>query len=110
MEGYFASMARATSVGWGSQVTPPATAATVNLPGMEVFVDLKDFIDVDAERSRLQKEIERLTRSIAGREAKLANKNFVERAPADVVEKERQTLQVMREQLDSAQAALDELG
>ncbi len=110
MEAYFESMARATNVGWGSDVSPPATSAAVNLPGMEVFVDLKDFIDVDAERSRLQKEVERLTRSIAGREAKLANRNFVERAPADVVEKERQTLQAMREQLSSAQSALDELG
>ncbi len=49
MENYFVSMAGAENVGWGPDVTAPPTCAKVSLPGMDVFVDLKDFIDVEAE-------------------------------------------------------------
>ena len=47
-------------------------------------------IDVAAERERLAKEIARLEGEIAKAGAKLANAGFVERAPAHVVEQERQ--------------------
>ncbi len=66
MEPYFAAMANATSVGWGPHVQPPATAATVNLSGLDVLVDLKDFIDVDAEIARNEKQRERLVEDDPG--------------------------------------------
>ncbi len=106
---FFQSMAGGTNVGWGPDVAPPATSATVNLTGMDVHVDLKDFIDVDAELTRNEKLHERLTKSIAGKEQKLANANFVDRAPAQVVEKERQSLAELKSQQAQVVAALAEL-
>jgi valyl-tRNA synthetase len=49
-------------------------------------------IDVAAERARLEKEIARLENEIGKAQAKLANANFVERAPAAVVAQEKQRL------------------
>jgi len=46
-------------------------------------------IDPEAEHKRLSKEVERLRGELARAEAKLANENYVSRAPADVVAKER---------------------
>ena len=109
MEPYFQSMAMATSVGWGPDVKAPSTAATVNLPEVEVHVDLKDFIDVEAEKSRLTKEKERIAKSISGKEAKLSNDKFVGRAPAEIVERERVSLQELREQLKAVESALLDL-
>ena len=109
MEPYFESMAGATNVGWGPQVIAPPTSAQVTLPGLEVFVDLKDFIDVDAEKVRIQKQLERLKSSIAGKEKKLANDNFVQRAPAEVVERERASLDAIKQQLVTVEAALEAL-
>jgi valyl-tRNA synthetase len=108
MELYFASMAHAHSVGWGP-VDPPPTHAEVKLDGMDVFVDLKDFIDVDAEIARNEKQRQKLQGMIQGKQAKLSNANFVERAPEEVVDKERQSLTQLREQLASVEEALDSL-
>jgi valyl-tRNA synthetase len=109
MEPYFVSMANAKNVGWGPAVEAPATSAQIALPKMEVFVDLKDFIDVDAEKARNEKLKKRLQGTIAGKEKKLANANFVERAPAEVVEQERASLESLRQQLKSVEAALETL-
>lgn len=109
MEPFFASMARATATDWGRDITPPATNAAINRNGMEVYVDLKDFIDVDAERARLEKEVQRLGGQIESKEKKLTNASFVERAPADVVQRERDALAQAREQLQLAQDALNRL-
>ena len=50
--------------------------------------------NVDAERARLQKEIERAERM-------LANERFVQKAPAEVVDAEREKLQRYRRELDA---------
>ena len=61
-------------------------------------------IDKDTEIARLGKEIDRRRSEVERTEAKLANPSFVERAPADIVEKERQRLAELR----SAHAQLEE--
>ncbi|EAQ76966.1 valyl-tRNA synthetase [Blastopirellula marina DSM 3645] len=109
MEAYFASMANARSVGWGEQVTIPETNARIDLPGMEVYVDLKDFIDIGAEIERNEKQRERLLGMITGKEKKLSNASFVERAPADVVAKEREGLENAQRELQTVEAALVKL-
>ncbi len=110
MEPFFLSMAKATSVGWGAEVQPFKTGATKTAAGAEVHVDLKDFIDVDAEKARLTKLVEKLEKGIAGKEKKLANENFVSRAPADVVAMEKDSLVEMKAELESAQESLASLG
>ena len=72
-------------------------------------MDLAGLIDVDAEISRLEKQLERVTGMIAGKEKKLANQSFVERAPKEVVQQERDSLVQLREQLDTIRAGLASL-
>ena len=67
MENYFESMAGAKNVGWGPEVTAPPTNAKINLSGLDVFVDLKDFIDIDAEIERNEKQRDKLTSLINGK-------------------------------------------
>ena len=56
-------------------------------------------IDIGAERSRIGKEIERLRSEIGKAEAKLNNASFVQRAPAAVVEQERQRVAEFKQAL-----------
>ena len=90
-------------------VTTPTTHAKVSLREMEVFVDLKDFIDVEAEIERNAKQEQKLLGLIAGKEKKLANENFVQRAPAEVVQREQESLVDLQQQLTSVRQALASL-
>jgi valyl-tRNA synthetase len=66
--------------------------------GSAVFVPLGDAIDVGRECGRLSGEVDRLGQLVASQEKKLGNEQFVSRAPADVVDRERQKLAGWREQ------------
>ena len=98
MEAYFESMAAAKATGWGPDVEPPSLSANVTLPNIEVFVDLAELIDVEAEIAKQQKELEKLDSLIESKKKKLTNQNFVGRAPQAVVEKERQGLKKLEDQ------------
>jgi valyl-tRNA synthetase len=106
MAPYFESMAGAVATAWGPTVAPPPLAASFAASGIEVFVDLAELIDVPAEIARKQKELARLEQAIAGKERQLANENFVSRAPAAVLAKERAALAELAEQRTAATAAL----
>jgi valyl-tRNA synthetase len=66
--------------------------------GTSVFVPLGDAIDVVRECGRLGAEVDRLDQLVASQEKKLGNQQFVSRAPADVVAREREKLSTWREQ------------
>jgi valyl-tRNA synthetase len=65
-----------------------------------VFVPLGDAIDIGRECGRLGTEVDRLLRLVNSQEKKLGNQQFVSRAPADVVDRERQKLTAWKEQAE----------
>jgi valyl-tRNA synthetase len=68
---------------------PPA-AATALLGDMRLLVPMKGLIDVDAERARLDKQMERTKAELSKANGKLGNEKFVNNAPAAVVTQERE--------------------
>lgn len=87
----------------------PDADAPVSIVG-EYKLMLRVEIDVAAERERLSKEIARVTAEIAKAESKLSNPNFVERAPANVVEQEKERLTAFNARLGSLNEQLKKLG
>jgi valyl-tRNA synthetase len=110
MQPYFSQMARATATQIGPAAEPAGVPISITLTGqkgpIEVHVDVSRFIDVAAERKRLEKERDNLTRQITSIDAKLSNKGFVDKAPAEVVQQQREKLAEIRTQLESVAAAL----
>jgi valyl-tRNA synthetase len=78
--------------------------------GSSVFVSLGDAIDVERECARLSKERERLDGLLQGLAKKLANKQFTSKAPAAVVEHEREKEGSWREQRNALSDKLRSLG
>jgi valyl-tRNA synthetase len=104
------AMARIADIEFDGQSAGVIGAHSVLKSGAEVFLPLEDLIDLDRERERMGGEIRRLEGQLAGAEKKLANENFTARAPADVVEREREKAESMRDQLDKLLRKLEELG
>ncbi|MDX1512654.1 MAG: valine--tRNA ligase [Gammaproteobacteria bacterium] len=84
-------------------------SATTLLGGMKLLVPLEGLIDKDAEAARLNKEIEKLNKDLTRSESKLANPNFVERAPSDVVEKEQARVREFKIAIDKLNEQLNAL-
>jgi valyl-tRNA synthetase len=57
---------------------------------LKVMVPMAGLIDADAERARLDKELDRLAKELTRLQGKLGNAKFIDNAPEAVVEKERQ--------------------
>jgi valyl-tRNA synthetase len=68
-------------------------ASTLSVVGQsEIYVHLEGLVDLAAERQRLEKEIRRVGEAVAFTRGKLARRDFTERAPAEIVDKEREKL------------------
>jgi valyl-tRNA synthetase len=67
----------------------PEKAVTLATGGVTVYVPLAGLVDLDAERNRLQKEIDNLTKQMERSQGLLGNQAFVAKAKADVIERER---------------------
>lgn len=87
----------------------PDAGAPVQVVGTTQLM-LQVEIDVAAERARLTKESDRLNAEIKKAQGKLANTRFIERAPAAVVEQEKNRLQDFSETLDKVTEQLNRLG
>jgi valyl-tRNA synthetase len=73
--------------------------ASAFLAGIEVHVSLEGLVDKEKEKASLTKEKENLEKFAAGIEAKLSNKQFVERAPAKLIEEQKARLAESKEKL-----------
>jgi len=74
------------------RATRPRNSAMAVLDGSELYVDLAGVVDLAAERQRLEKEIKRAAESVEFLKGKLARPEFAERAPAEIVARERERL------------------
>jgi len=74
----------------GDGVYKPEGSASAVGSGFEIYIPLKGLINIDMEKARLKKEIQKLEAEIEKSSQKLKNKNFIERAPAEVINKEKE--------------------
>ena len=70
----------------------PAQAAAAVVAGIEIYLPLSGLIDMEKEIARLEKEVEKAQQEIARVEGKLHNEGFIAKAPAAVIEKEKEKL------------------
>jgi valyl-tRNA synthetase len=98
--GYLKRLARVSALSFVHDGKHPKHAASAVVQGTELFVPLEGLIDIEVEKARLNKEIERISGLLKSVQAKLANAGFVAKAPQDVVAKEREKLTTFGETLE----------
>ena len=109
-EGYLTVLASAepvTHMAAGAEKPENAMAGVVN--GVEIFLPLKDLIDVEKETARLNGEMAKLEKEISRLDKKLSNQGFLAKAPADVVAGEKEKLASYQEKMDAVKARLEDL-
>jgi valyl-tRNA synthetase len=107
---YLKTLARISELHIGPDVAKPRFAASDVAGNSEVFVHLEGIIDLDLERQRLDRELEKNEKLLASARRKLENPDFLDRAKPEVVEKEREKLLLIEEtmaKLSRARGALE---
>ncbi|HQT26419.1 MAG TPA: valine--tRNA ligase, partial [Burkholderiales bacterium] len=104
---YLRALARLSEISSAAEL--PEADAPVAIAG-EFRLMLKIEIDVEAEKQRLEREIEKIEAEVMKCMAKLSNQGFVERAPQAVVEQERTRLAGFNSTLEKLKAQRGKLG
>ena len=108
-EAFFKKLAGASEVELTDSYDDP-TAVQIITDSATAYIPLADMIDFEAERARLTAELEKNGKEIQRVEGKLANEGFTSKAPAAVIEGERQKLAKYREVRKGLEEALAKLG
>ena len=87
----------------------PKGAVQLVIDEATVMLPLADVIDVAKEHARLTKDIAKLSSEAGKIESKLANEQFVAKAPPEVIEEQRERLAEARQALQKLTAARDRL-
>jgi len=109
-QGYLTSLARLSSLTWGQDVPRPAVAATAVIQGIEVHVPLEGVIDLAEERERLRRELAKVERALDRVNRKLANEDFLGKAPAAVVSQQRASQAELQDARAKLREGLQRLG
>ena len=94
-------------VGTGTK-RPPLSASSV-IPQGEIYIPLTELIDLDSERARLQKELGSQTKYLERVKKKLSNSDFLERAPAEVIDAEKEKQKQAEDSIERLNRNLESL-
>ncbi|MBI3959242.1 MAG: class I tRNA ligase family protein, partial [Chloroflexi bacterium] len=93
-----------------AELAPPEKAVALAVGGVTLYLPLAGLVDMDAERKRLQKEVESVEQQIARIDGLLGNEGFLAKAPEQVVGREKAKLEELRGRRVQLQANLADLG
>ncbi len=106
---YIKNLCRVGKTNIGRGLKKPKGVTTAVVGNIENYVLLKGIVDIDKEKKRLSKQVEELSSHLARAQNKLKNKSFIGKAPAEVIERERQRKVELKEKIDILKYHLEEL-
>lgn len=106
---FITSLAKLDSITWLNAGDEAPESATSLVGKMKLLIPLAGLIDKDAELARLQKHMDKTTQDAARISGKLNNPNFVDKAPAAVVEKEKEKLSAIEEALSNLKQQFEKI-
>ena len=107
---FLKKLAKLADITWLSAGDEAPVAATTLVGELEILVPMAGLIDKNAELQRLGREIEKLEKDLARIKGKLGNASFVDKAPADVVAKEKEKMEAQQQALETLQEQQRQIG
>ncbi len=107
-ERYIKTLVRIDQLMVDENLDKPKACASAVVKGCDIFIPLEGLIDISVEHARIEKEIARLLSSFEGVRKKLENENFVAKAPAEVIEREKIKLADWEKTLVKLQSILED--
>jgi len=107
--GYLQRLARVRKLTVQESGPRPPQSASAIVEGEEIFIPLEGLIDPEVEKTRLSKEIERISGMLSGTRKKLENNGFLDRAPEEIVRKEREKMESLALTLEKLERNLKTL-
>ncbi len=104
------TLVRADRIELVSRLDTDSVAARGVVRGLQIAIPLEGVLDLPAERKRLRRDLDKVSRELDTRGRKLSNNAFLERAPAEVVEKERRLQHELLERRQRLEHNLELLG
>ena len=108
-EAYVRRLARLGEIRYQADGERPRGAALAVVEGAEIYIPLVGLVNLQEELKRLEREIGKVANDLAGVRRKLADAKFVERAPEEVVEKDRERAAQLDEKRLSLEKSLERL-
>jgi valyl-tRNA synthetase len=106
---YFRSLARVENLHVGVNVKKPPLSASAVISGAEIYVPLEGLIDIETEKTRLQKSLDNLKTQLEKVSKKLANSDFLANAPEDVVDREKSKKEDYQERIERLNKNLEQI-
>ena len=106
--GFFKRLASASEVNIAADYTIDGAVSVVT-DACTVYIPMRELVDFEAERKRLNKELEAAEKQLAQIDAKLSNEGFLAKAPAAVVEQQKENREKLTEKAANIRAELEKL-
>lgn len=105
---FFQRLAYASDVTVGTSFEIPGSVLIV-ADSARLYIPMGELVDLEAEKTRLHKELENTQKQLAGVQAKLNNEQFVSKAPAPIVQNQRDTAAKLEEKIQMLEQSLAEM-
>ncbi len=106
---YINKLARVKNISVSNKLKKPKHSAVTVKGDIEIFLPLEGIIDLEKEKNRLKKKLGEISNLLKGVEGKLKNKNFISKAPKQVVEKEKERAAFLKTEIKNLKKNLKEL-
>ena len=110
LEEYLSAFGRFSQISIAEHQEKPAAAAVAVISDIVIYIPLAGIIDIEKEKDRLQKRLDKVLKELTGTQKTLDNPKFVDRAPEAVVEQKRTRLAVLESEQEKLVANLEMLG
>jgi valyl-tRNA synthetase len=100
------SLANINNISLGEKIERPSQSSVAVVEGSELFIPLGGLIDIDQEKARMKKRVLEINRLLSSINGKLVNENFMNRAPENVIMKEKSNLNKLTDELKKVNSNL----